>query len=309
MKSVRDRTGTGAMFGRRAIGMRKGFVGRIGLVVLAACLPPISVGAVSGESDWENLRNLGSGITEPIWDATLSASVAGRVAEIPVEEGDKVQAGETLIRLDDELEKLEVERRRLIWESKVEVESAKARAETLKLDLEGTRRLYETTRSVSQDELKKKELEHLLAVAEHEKSLMDEKREEIEYKMALEQLRRREIVAPRAGQVAEILIEEGESCESREPLIRVVDTTRCYLVTNLDAADARSLRVGQPVKLRIEAGERPVVRDGTISFISPVVDPASGLQEVKAVFDNADGEVRPGVAGSMYVDGDQHAGS
>ena len=36
---------------------------------------------------------------------------------------------------------------------------------------------------------------------------------------------------------------------------------------------------------------------GKIVFISPVVDPASGLQKVKVLFDNAEGKIRPGVSG------------
>jgi hypothetical protein len=38
-----------------------------------------------------------------------------------------------------------------------------------------------------------------------------------------------------------------------------------------------------------------------IEYASPVVDPASGLREVKVLFDNPTGDVQPGVAGSMTV--------
>jgi len=33
-----------------------------------------------------------------------------------------------------------------------------------------------------------------------------------------------------------------------------------------------------------------------------VVDASSGLRTVKAVFDNADGSIQPGVAGAMLID-------
>jgi multidrug efflux pump subunit AcrA (membrane-fusion protein) len=36
-------------------------------------------------------------------------------------------------------------------------------------------------------------------------------------------------------------------------------------------------------------------------YVSPVVDAASGLQEVKALFENAGGVIRPGVAGVLMV--------
>jgi multidrug efflux pump subunit AcrA (membrane-fusion protein) len=34
-------------------------------------------------------------------------------------------------------------------------------------------------------------------------------------------------------------------------------------------------------------------------FVSPVTDPSSGLVEVIAEFDNADGVVRPGITGRL----------
>jgi RND family efflux transporter MFP subunit len=268
--------------------MRSCRVGATTLLVLLGVSP--AAGLVCG------------GITEPIRDATLSATVPGTIAVIHVDEGDRVAGDEVLVELDKELEELEVERRKMIWESKVEVDSAEQRAETVKRDLDGTRQLFETTRSVSQDELEQKELEYKLAVAEWDRLKLAEDRERIEYRMAEEQLRRREIRSPMDGTVAEVFIEEGEGCETREPIIRIVQTREVRFVTNIDARIARNLRLGAKVSLDIEGGADSIRREGEISFISPVVDPASGLQEVKAVFGNEDGEVRPGVAGVMILD-------
>ena len=51
----------------------------------------------------------------------------------------------------------------------------------------------------------------------------------------------------------------------------------------------------------IPVGSESLPKKGEIIFVSPVVDPASGLLTVKAEFENADGSVRPGVAGSMVI--------
>lgn len=263
----------------------------IGAAAVAACLAASCAGGA-----------VFSGITEPIRDATLSSSVPGTIAAIQVEEGNLVAEDQVIVELDKELEQLEVARRRMIWESKVEVVSAEQRAATVLRDLEGTRQLFETTQSVSQDELEQKELEYKLAVAEWERLELVEERERIEYNMAEEQLRRREIRSPMEGAVAEIFIEEGEGCEPRQPIVRIVQTRRARFVANIDAGLARRLELGKAVRLEIEGGVDPILRQGAISFVSPVVDPASGLQEVKVVFDNEDGEVRPGVAGVMILD-------
>ena len=81
----------------------------------------------------------------------------------------------------------------------------------------------------------------------------------------------------------------------------MVDTSRGRLVCNVEEPVGRNLRKGQAVELKIKAGNDTVARQGTIVFVSPVVDQASGLIEVKAEFDNQDGVVRPGVAGFLIL--------
>ena len=60
------------------------------------------------------------------------------------------------------------------------------------------------------------------------------------------------------------------------------------------------LKTGQTVRLEIDDAANPIKVDAKIVFISPVVDSASGLQKVKAVFENENGRIRPGLAGKMF---------
>jgi len=53
--------------------------------------------------------------------------------------------------------------------------------------------------------------------------------------------------------------------------------------------------------MEIPVGSKTIQKKGTVLFISPVVDSASGLLKVKIEFKNPDGSVRPGVAGSMII--------
>jgi hypothetical protein len=36
-----------------------------------------------------------------------------------------------------------------------------------------------------------------------------------------------------------------------------------------------------------------------VELVSPVVDPASGLVEIKVLFDNLEGRIRPGLSGTF----------
>ncbi len=241
------------------------------------------------------------GITEPINDVIVSASVPGTIAKIPVKEGDFIDQGRLIVEMEKRYEELEVQRRKLLWEGKAELQAAAAQMEQLKIDLDGTKSLFDTTKSVSKEQLLKKELEYKQAVAEHDKLVLAESREAIEYEMALEQLRQRMITAPLAGFVTELFRKAGEDCKAQEPLVRIVDTRQCYFVANLEAAAASALRPGQPVKLEIDAGGKRLPFNGIVSFVSPVVDPASGLQKVKVLFENPEGKISPGVAGLLHL--------
>ena len=242
-----------------------------------------------------------SGVTEPIRDVTLSATVVGTVSAIFVKEGMSVQAGAPILELDRRLEDLDVQRRRLIWESKAELEAAAARVATLRSLLESTRGLYESNGAVSREELEKLALEYNVAVAEQKRLESAEDRERIEYEMAREAFRKRSLISPISGTVVKLFLDEGETCQERQPLAQVVDTSRGLLVCNVEEAIGRNLRKGEAVDLKIRTGNGTAARKGAVVFVSPVADPASGLLEVKVEFDNQDGSVRPGVAGYLLL--------
>ena len=271
--------------------LRGGHVLRLRITVLCMLLPLMGWG-----QQWTP-----RGITEPYKDATLSATVSERVSAINRVEGEFVQAGTVILELDREEETLEVDRRQLIAESKAELTAAEQRLETLQLDLTATRQLYESTQSVSREELLQRELECKLAEAELEGLLIAEEREEIEYRIARVQLEKRLIRAPFDGVIVKIHPEVGENCTPQDPLIRIADTSKCRLIVLLEASVSRQVKEKMSVRIRIDGLSNPNILPGTVEFVSPVVDPSSGLREVKVLFDNDDGHVNPGMTGTLLL--------
>ncbi|MBW1915009.1 MAG: efflux RND transporter periplasmic adaptor subunit, partial [Deltaproteobacteria bacterium] len=241
------------------------------------------------------------GITEPVNDVTLSFEIDGKIAKVLFKEGQNVAKRSTLIELHKWLERFESQRFELIWKDKSEVQAASEREKTLKSLYESTLDLYEQTGSVSKDEIDKLELEYTMAALEHQRLETAENREQIEYDMALARLDKLSLRSPINGIVAELYLVEGESCESRQPVVRVVDVSQCLLVCNIEYFIGANLKEGQTVELSIPVGAGTVEKIGTIIFISPVADPASGLLTVKAKFKNSDRKVKPGVIGSMLL--------
>lgn len=215
------------------------------------------------------------GITEPYEEVTLSAPVSGIVSVKNVKEGDFVQAGTLILELDKKMEELELARRKLVVDLKLS-------------DLESTRRLFKTTKGTSKEELEKKEMEYKLAVVEQD--------------MAAEQLRRRVVIAPLSGIVTEILLDVGEACEPLTPLARVVDTRRCFFVANVEPVLGPRCSVDKTLPLRVQTGGEEVRLSTKITYSAPVVDAASGLLKVKAIFENPEGKIRPGVAAKLQIE-------
>lgn len=239
-------------------------------------------------------------ITEPVKDEIISSMVAGKIAKVQFEEGEKVKKGQVLIELKKKEHEFELQRRKLIWESKVKLTSAEARMKTYKKSLERSRQLYEETKSVSMEELDTKELEYKLAKAEWESLKIQEEREKIEYEIAREQVAKRTIQSPLNGVVLKNLYEVGETCRPHEDLMRIVRVDRFYAVANILPNQSARLELGMLVTFVIrQLTAEPIKLSGKISFISPVVDKASGLRRIRAVFDNADRTVPPGVSGQL----------
>jgi len=238
-------------------------------LLLVALLSLLSPAARAAETPL-----IATGYTESIVDVTLSASVPGIISVLNADEGAKVKAGDVILELDKRLEELEVDRRQRVMDIR-------------KMDLDATQTLFERTGSVSKEELDKKRADYLVSVAE--------------FNMAEEQLARRHILAPHDGIITDVRLQVGEATEAYQPLIHLVDPTRCKFECNVDTSVAAPLTLDQPVRLLIDSGKGEVSLMGTVVFISPIADKASGLINVKVYFDNADGRIKPGVPGRILI--------
>lgn len=212
------------------------------------------------------------GLTEPFHDVTLGLATPGILHQQFFQEGDAVKQGDVILELDARLEELEVARRQAVMQQN-------------QLVLDSTRELVQSTKSVSKQDLSKAQADADVSAAE--------------YKIALQQLASRKLVAPFDGRIMEILLHPGAACAPYQSLVRLVDTSRCYFVGHLDGVAAAQLKMDEPVKIKVAGGQTVT---GKICFIAPVVDAASGMARVKAVFENPDGKIRPGLAATLVVE-------
>ncbi len=274
-----------------AVPQAKGFLALVVLFVTIVCIP---------QSYAEPVRY--ACVTEPHKDAILSFTVPGRIVDIHYREGRKVKAGQVLVDLESKVETLELKRRELIHQDKSELEASKAQSETFSVLLASTKGLFESTGSISRDELYRAELEYNSAEADYQRLLIAEQREKVEYELAKANLARRSLAAPFDGTIVDVMLDEGEICEANQPMLKLVDISKVFLVCNIDEPAGRLLEDEQVYPVEFNSGDQRWNGDGKVVFVAPIVDPASGLLRVRLSFDNTNEEVRPGVPGYITLE-------
>jgi membrane fusion protein (multidrug efflux system) len=217
-------------------------------------------------------------LTEPFGDVEMSTIVPGNVAVVYYGEGNFVEKGEIILELDSSTEQLDIRRRAVL-------------VDTLKASLDRSEMLLKNTSSISMEEVDEARGEFQMAT--------------IELEIARDSLSKRQLKAPFPGFVIELPIEVGEYCEPPQIILRMVDTRQFYCVANVEPKAVAQLKEGDPVIFVSNRGLEMGEMEGRIVFVSPVLDPASGLLRIKAIFSNPDGSVRPGEGGFLELGPDQ----
>jgi RND family efflux transporter MFP subunit len=242
------------------------------------------------------------GIIKPIYDVKLSALVEGKIDKLFIKEGDSVKMNDKLLRIDDKLQKLEMNRREIIWKDKAQLSFAKKNSKILKSLLDSTQRLYNQTKAVSRDDLRVLKMKYYTAKGDIQAQIENEKREKIEYEMAKNILSQYTIVSPIDGIVTSIKKQESEWTKTGEVLLRIVNTDLCFLEINVDEKYANKVDKGKFMNFKIALQEKSITIKGKVIFVSPVADNSSGLVRLKIQFDNRVQHITPGISASINLD-------
>ncbi len=191
----------------------------------------------------------------------------GIIAEILVEEGTRVTAGQALARLDDA-------------EWRLQAEQSEARARSA-LDAVERARALAAMELISEQEVERLASEARVAEAD----------------VGLARLRVENAVvrAPFAGTVTHRYLERGQQVTTAAPAFGLADLDHLEAQIAIPERDAPRVVVGQAARIILQEGAQPVAT-GRVERIRPVVDPGSGTVQVTiSVAANA-GEValRPG---------------
>ncbi len=222
----------------------------------------------------------------PKLDAVVSSPIAGRVAQVAVEEGDHVAAGALLAVIEDPALPAGS------LEAKAGVDSARAQSAAAEQEVARQERLVATGIGA------RKDLDE--ARAKQAAAAADLATAHAKLGLAGAQLARREIRAPRAGVVLHLQRKVGESVDgtAATPIAEIADITVLELHAQAPPAALRALRDGMTAMVRPLGFDEPIA--GTVVRVAPAVDPASLLGVVRIALASSDG-IKVGVAATGQV--------
>lgn len=221
-----------------------------------------------------------SGALQPVHQATVKAKVSGDVRQITVREGESVQAGQLLVRIDTaDLEAKLIERTGAM-------ESAKAQLA-----------LAEKTRTTNTQLLKQNFIsQNAFDNSESSFSVAQGgvKSAEAQVQIARNALRDAVAQSPLTGIVAKRHVQPGEKVAFDSPLVTVVNLKDMELQAMVPAVDVPELSIGKAVELQIDGfGERKFT--GRIERINPATEPGTRAILVYVGIPNPDSALRGGM--------------
>jgi HlyD family secretion protein len=292
----------------------------------AAAPSPVTVEtAVRGAIDYVVTADA---VLYPVNQSNVTSKISAPVRRALVNRGDHVRAGQLLIELESADLAASVEENRhqeaqaqaqyqMLTGATVLEDRTKAQADVQAAQqaLETAKKLYESRTALvkegalaqrladeakvamvqaqSQYDTAQRHLEALNQVSQRE-SIRSAEAQMNAAKARLDnasvQLSYTRVVSPISGVVSDRPIYPGEMAASGSPLVSIVDISQVVARANVPVKDAVAVRVGRPARITGPDGDLA----GTVTVVSPAVDPSTTTVEVWVRVANPDEKLKPG---------------
>lgn len=209
------------------------------------------------------------GSLDAVQGVDITAEITGKIVEIVVEDGVRVDAGQVVARLDDA-------------SLRAELRGARAEASLAEIQRDRQRRLRETN-AVSQSDYDRaaSQLEQALARVDDVQAQLDQKT----------------IKAPFAGRLGIIEVDVGQYLRPGDPVVTLQTLDPISVDFTVPQQELSRVEVGQSLKVRADGfGEQSF--EGRVVAISPKVNQQTRNVAVRGRLSNPEGQLRPG----MFVD-------
>lgn len=228
-----------------------------------------------------------TGSIKPWREVHIAPDIPGKVAEIYVEEGDRVEQGQILARLDTRTAQLQLE------QAEAGLAVAQANFRSASKDWERTQELHQKD-TVSPQQVEKAQLAYEAAKAQLQQA-------ESGLKLARHQLEVSVMKAPFSGIVTGRNMNEGEYINpaisgmgpAGSSVVTLMDLSRVKIEVHASESDIGKIRVGQEAHVAVDAHPGKTFY-GEVSNVYPAADPMSRTFKVEIAVPNEDRTLKAG---------------
>jgi membrane fusion protein (multidrug efflux system) len=213
-------------------------------------------------------------------EASVLARVPGEVVEILAEEGDRVEEGQVLARLDGE---------------RLRLKMLQAKA-----SLDMTSREYE--RFVSLRE------RGLVSASALESLKFDVDALTASYELTRLNYNYTKVRAPISGLISSRDVKTGTHVEIGAPLFRIAETSKLVAYLHIPQVELARIETGDEAIVHVDAMPGHEFR-ATLARISPTVDTRNGTFRATVYIDNEEGLLAPGMFSRFSIACEKHAGA
>jgi membrane fusion protein (multidrug efflux system) len=196
--------------------------------------------------------------------ASIEARAAGLVEALLVEEGDRVEANQVLLHLEDT--------------------QARLRLQKAEINLRQEQTMFGRQKA-SLDREVITQAEYDLAEAAMEAA-------QAERDLTKDDLSHTRVRAPFAGRIIARQVDLGQTVSIGAELFTIANFTPMLARVHVPGKEIGSLQVGQPVSIVLDSNKQEL--HGSVDLISPVIDPATGTIKVTVKIDSYPEGTRPG---------------
>lgn len=255
--------------------------------------PPVSVAVVGAPKVVPDLRAF-SGRLEAMETAQLRPRVSGAIESVHLKPGSLVKKGDILMVIDPRPYQVEVVR------LEAASASSKAKLELAQTELARSKRLLDENAIAQRDyDERAANTRQLEAVARADLAALQAVRLNLEWST---------VRAPFDGRVGKAEVTTGNLVDRNSVLTTIVSASPMYVSFNTD--EATFLQMGRvarsnPAALKIRAAlanEQGFPHEGKLEFVDNQIDRQAGSVRMRAVVDNKDGLLTPGLFAKVQVD-------
>jgi len=211
-----------------------------------------------------------NGRTAPARIVELNAETDGRVIGIGVERGDRFDAGDVIVKLDQR-------------DRGARLAQAEATVKQRELEFDARAKLK------GNSYVSEAQLQEAKALLETAKAELTRARLDIDYMV---------IRAPFAGALQDRQVEVGDFVKLGDPVAMIVDDRTLIIKASIAEYEAHFVKKGGPGSARLATGQTV---NGTIRYIAPVANQATRTFDVELEIDNADGALRAGMTAELVI--------